>query len=225
MHKLPHLLQNIVKMSGGSKTTWLSLQHDGCIDLARNKCVILSHKNLTLTFLHQDIREITASKHDDVIKWKHFPRYWPFVRGIPRSPVNSHTNASDPELWCFFYLRLNKHLSKESWGWWFETPSRSLWRQCNVHPGHIFTWKHNIERKLFRYFPCSRTITKPALVLTMAQHQLGDRPLFKPMSISLSTYFCVIGSERCSVNFAEWPVNHFVSNLYWSERVTTTVRW
>ena len=26
--------------------------------------------------------------HDDVIKWKHFPRYWPFVRGINRSPVN-----------------------------------------------------------------------------------------------------------------------------------------
>ena len=31
-------------------------------------------------------------RHDDVIKWKHFPRYWPFVRGIHRSPVNSpHT--------------------------------------------------------------------------------------------------------------------------------------
>ena len=27
--------------------------------------------------------------HDDVIKCKHFPRYWPFVRGIHRSPVNS----------------------------------------------------------------------------------------------------------------------------------------
>ena len=27
--------------------------------------------------------------HDDVIKWKHFPRYRPFVRGIHRSPVNS----------------------------------------------------------------------------------------------------------------------------------------
>ena len=27
--------------------------------------------------------------HDDVIKWKHFPRYWPIVRGIHRSPVNS----------------------------------------------------------------------------------------------------------------------------------------
>ena len=27
--------------------------------------------------------------HDDVIKWKQFPCYWPFVRGIHRSPVNS----------------------------------------------------------------------------------------------------------------------------------------
>ena len=31
----------------------------------------------------------------------------------------------------FFDLRLNKHLSKQSWGWWFETPSRPLWRHCN----------------------------------------------------------------------------------------------
>ena len=28
-------------------------------------------------------------KHDDVIKWKYFPRCWPFVRGIHWSPVNS----------------------------------------------------------------------------------------------------------------------------------------
>ena len=30
-----------------------------------------------------------------------------------------------------FDLRLNIRLSKQSWGWWFETPSRSLWRHCN----------------------------------------------------------------------------------------------
>ena len=36
-------------------------------------------------------REISChpNGHDDVIKWKHFPLYWPFVRGIHRSPVNS----------------------------------------------------------------------------------------------------------------------------------------
>ena len=31
----------------------------------------------------------------------------------------------------FFDLRLNKRLSKQPWGWWFETPSWSLWRHCN----------------------------------------------------------------------------------------------
>ena len=32
----------------------------------------------------------------------------------------------------FFDLRLNKRLSKQPWGWWFETPLWWLWRQCNV---------------------------------------------------------------------------------------------
>ena len=38
------------------------------------------------TYLVSNMRGIW---HDDVIKWKHFPRYWPLVRGIHRSPVNS----------------------------------------------------------------------------------------------------------------------------------------
>ena len=36
------------------------------------------------------------SRHDDVIKWKHFPRHWPFVRGIHRSTVNSPHKGQ----WC-----------------------------------------------------------------------------------------------------------------------------
>ena len=32
----------------------------------------------------------------------------------------------------FFDLRLNKRLSKQCWGWWFETSSRPLWRHCNA---------------------------------------------------------------------------------------------
>ena len=45
----------------------------------------------------------------------------PFVRGIHRS------------LWAlmFFYMLLNKRLSKQSRRRWLETPSRSLWRHCN----------------------------------------------------------------------------------------------
>ena len=117
----------------------------------------------------------------DVIKWKHFPHYCPFVRGTHRSPVNSphkgqwcgalmfsfipvsvvvvgwsrgvstwwrhqmetfstllaicagnspvtgefHTQR--PVTWSFdfFYLRLNRRLNKQSWGWWFETLDRA----------------------------------------------------------------------------------------------------
>ena len=60
-------------------------------------------------------------------KWNNFPRYWPFVWGIHRSqrPV---TRSFD----VFFDLRLNKELSKQWWGWWFETLSCALWRHCNV---------------------------------------------------------------------------------------------
>ena len=36
--------------------------------------------------------------HDDIIKWKPFPCYWPFVRGI-----HHRTKASDTELWCFLW--------------------------------------------------------------------------------------------------------------------------
>ena len=73
--------------------------------------------------------------HDDVIKWKYFSRYWPFVRGIDRSPVNSlHKGPWRFEV--FFDLRLNKWLSKRSWGWWFETPSHLLRYHCNDNPTH-----------------------------------------------------------------------------------------
>ena len=48
-------------------------------------------------------------KHDDVIKWKHFPRYWPFVRGIHRSPVNSpHKGQWRGALMCsLIYVWIN----------------------------------------------------------------------------------------------------------------------
>ena len=42
---------------------------------------------LMATWLRPEIT--SGSSHDDVIKWKHFLHYWPFVRGIHRSPVNS----------------------------------------------------------------------------------------------------------------------------------------
>ena len=81
--------------------------------------------------------------HDGVIKWKHFPRYWPFVRGIHRSPAMRRFDV-------FFDLHLNKRFCKQSWGWWFETLSHPLWRHCNAIPPlfHPKLWR--IIAKLFK---------------------------------------------------------------------------
>ena len=73
--------------------------------------------------------------HDDVINWKHFPRYCPFVRWIPRSPVNSPHKGQWHGALVFFCL---KRLSKQLGGWLFETPSGSLWRNCNVKRYNTF---------------------------------------------------------------------------------------
>ena len=71
------------------------------------------------------------------IWWRHkmekeIPRNLPFVWEIDRPMVNYP--AQRPMTWSFavlFDLRLNKRLCKQSWGWWFETPSPRLWGHCN----------------------------------------------------------------------------------------------
>ena len=59
------------------------------------------------------------------------------------SPVPGESAAQRPvtrSFEVFFDLRMNKRLSKQSWGWWFETPSWSLWRHCNVLPCLQLPW-------------------------------------------------------------------------------------
>ena len=102
--------------------------------------IMIYTKPTNITEIHLQRNTSSASyhleNHDDVIKWKHFPRYWPFVPG-GNSPVIGEFPAQRPvtrSFNIFFDLRLNKRLSKQWWGWWFETPSRPLWRHCNILP-------------------------------------------------------------------------------------------
>ena len=55
------------------------------------------------------------------------------------SPVPGEFSTQRPVTWSFdiyFDLRLNKRLSKQSWGWWFETLSRPFWRHRNAGVQH-----------------------------------------------------------------------------------------
>ena len=67
------------------------------------------------------------------------------------SPVPSEIPAQRPvtrSFDVFFDLCLNKRLSKQLWGWWFEMPSCPLWRHCNV----LTCERHNYPGNSFRLF-------------------------------------------------------------------------
>ena len=75
---------------------------------------------------------------DEISAWlRHqmetFSAFLVLCAGIHRSPVNSpHKGQRRGTLMFSLICTLNKRFSKQSWGWWFETPSRSLWRHCNA---------------------------------------------------------------------------------------------
>ena len=123
--------------------SWLSYQPSCiycyiCRDINTNTTIV------TMLFFTQHRAALTVVSpaklvyHDDVIKWKHFLRYWPFVN----SPFTGELSAQRPVTRSFdviFDLRLTEQLSKQSWGWWFETPSPPLRRHFNAP--HIYsTW-------------------------------------------------------------------------------------
>ena len=48
-----------------------------------------SHEEISPEMLNISVLDICVKIHEGVIKWNRCPRYWPFVRGIHRSPVTS----------------------------------------------------------------------------------------------------------------------------------------
>ena len=86
-----------------------------------------------------------------------FPCYWPVTRSFD----------------IFFDLRLNQRFSKQSWGWWFEAPSRPLCRHCNGF--HLMTSSWRLEQSKRMLLPiiicrdaliCSRLRTSVECALT-----------------------------------------------------------
>ena len=66
------------------------LSYKTCLD---TRIMLIVHVSLICFDIYgaceAEVWSVFCDFHDDVIKRKHFPRYWPFVRGIHRSPVNS----------------------------------------------------------------------------------------------------------------------------------------
>ena len=75
---------------------------------------------------------------------------------VGNSPVTGEFPSQRPVTRSFdvyFALHLNKRLSKQSCGWWFETPWRPLWRHCNGFCPNLgsFLWRFE-QLSLRRFF-------------------------------------------------------------------------
>ena len=78
-------------------------------------------------------------------------------------PVSGEFPAQRPvtrSFYVFFDLRPNKRLSKQLWGWWFETHSPPLWRHSNENGPHTLQAKSVfiLKRTHAIYFPANMTV-------------------------------------------------------------------
>ena len=103
---------------------------------------------------------------------------------VENSPVPGEFSTQRPVTRSFdvyFDLRPNKGLSKQLWGWWFET---QLWRHRNEfwtrHRNEF--WNIWISNKIsMKFIPNFAFINKKALASIMAWCWIGDKPLSEPM--------------------------------------------
>ena len=78
---------------------YIVLHEEGCQHPVPSRCRVI-RDNICIYL-------IMLRHHVGVIKWKHSPRYWPFLRGIHRSPVNSpHKGQWRGTLWFSFICAL-----------------------------------------------------------------------------------------------------------------------
>ena len=92
------------------------------------------------------------------------------------SPVTGEFPSQRPVtrgLGVFFDMRLNKRLSKQSWGLWFETPSRPLWRHCNDAGNHSC----QVEASWERHMKVPRHLTEIILAKYTSTHDVKQYKL------------------------------------------------
>ena len=93
--------------------------------------------------------------HDDVNKWKHFPRYWPFVRGIHRSPVNSPHKGKRRVALMFSLIcaRINGWVNDREAG---DLRRHRAYYDVNVMLLFVIWWQLTISRDAEYHGPPSR---------------------------------------------------------------------
>ena len=127
-------------------------------------CILLKHVNASQVmtdcfYIASSASENSTHQFCSNVWWRHQMETFSALLAIcaGKSPVTGEFPAQRPvtrSFDVFFNLRLNKRLSKQSWGWWFETPTHPLWRHCNIYSakchalyGYQIPWNQEMSDK------------------------------------------------------------------------------
>ena len=116
-----NLLENLQCLGFNPVCERISVEHDKC----KRWNIILCYRHIILIpWWHHQMETFSAL----------------LALCAGNSPVPGEFPAQRPVTWSFdvsFDLCLNKRLSKQWWGWWFETPLSPLWHRCNADKYNI----------------------------------------------------------------------------------------
>ena len=142
-------------------------------------CIICVTCQPALVIFREQCTAMMASSNGNI-----FRVTWPLCGEFTGSGEFPTQRPVTRSLDVFFDLRLDKRLSKQPWGWWYETQSWSLWRHCNEVPVlSTKTWSSLCTGQAF-YNTERRHVTKNNIGLKMLVfwpnfHQWPHRKLSK----------------------------------------------
>ena len=149
-----------------------------------------THSQSTMTSSNGNILRVTGHLCGEFTVTGEFPVQRPVTRGFD-----------------VFYLRMNKRLSKQWWGWWFDTPSHLLWRHCNgasnrgVFIGFAVVVVGN-DKLWNKHSSCGEI-----------SHRNIDTRVYKISSASPSLVFSIAKSNSVEISF------HRNAIPYWYRRI------
>ena len=112
----------------------------------------------------------------------------------------------------FFDLLLNKRLSKQFWGWWFETLSSPLWRHCN---GFLCTRSMRVfsSKKIHR-LPLYHHIDRGTSKLTLSVHVSDvSWQTYTSLSVLVVLDPCLAEPSACMVCDNNYSISQFVLSI------------
>ena len=147
--------------------------------------------------------------HDDVIRWKHFPRYWPFVPGIHRSPVNSPHKGQWRRALMFSFICawINAWVNNREAG------------DLRRHPSHhdVIVMLSYSCKVAVRWMPLNSADDWSTLVQMMVWCSQGHKPSPEPMLTHIHVAIWLQGRNELNTVFATKPIltKHLPNSMHW----------